>query len=279
MPIFLSALSALLYGVADFSGGFASRREKVLPVMAISQTAGLAVALICLPFIGFTAPPPGALAFGALAGLAGAFGLFMLYRGLGRTVVAIVSPTSALLSAIIPLIAGAALGERPSAIALAGAALCLPAVFLLSRERGAAADPKLARQALLHGLGAGLGFGLFFVLLSRSGGGNGLWPLISARAASILVFACFALGRREGLKIGKGNIGFTLAAGILDMGANIAFLMASRLGLLMLASAVTSLYPAPTVLLARIFMGQKFGPGRLAGLVLAVAGTALIAMG
>jgi drug/metabolite transporter (DMT)-like permease len=70
-----------------------------------------------------------------------------------------------------------------------------------------------------------------------------------------------------------------LAAGILDMGANIAFLMASRMGLLMLASAITSLYPAPTVLLARMFMGQKLGPGRLAGLALAVAGTALIAMG
>jgi drug/metabolite transporter (DMT)-like permease len=278
MSVLLSALSALLYGVADFSGGFASRKEKVLPVMAISQIAGLAFALVILPLIGFGAPSLRSLGYGAVAGLGGAFGLFMLYRGLGRTVVAVVSPTSALLSALIPLGFGAAFGERPSLLALAGAALCLPAIFLLSRERACAADPKLTRSALLHGMGAGLGFGLFFVLLSRAGGTD-LWPLIGARSASILVFVCFALGRREGLKIGKGNIGFTLAAGILDMGANIAFLMASRLGLLMLASAVTSLYPAPTVLLARIFMGQKFGPGRLAGLVLAVAGTALIAMG
>lgn len=278
MSVILSALSALLYGVADFSGGLASRREKVLSVMAISQMAGLAFALLCLPILGFSAPSPRALLYGALAGLGGAFGLFMLYRGLGRTVVAIVSPTSALLSALIPLGFGALFGERPSALALSGAALCLPAIFLLSRERGKASDPAMARSALLHGIGAGAGFGLFFVLLSRSGGEGDIWPLVASRFASIGLFLSAALARREALRISKGSLAFVLAAGVLDMGANMAFLMASRLGLLMLASAITSLYPAPTVLLARVFMKQRLGPGRLAGLALAIAGTALIAM-
>jgi drug/metabolite transporter (DMT)-like permease len=281
MSIFLSALSALLYGCGDFAGGFASRKERLLPVMIVSQTAGLAFALAIMPALGLSLPGPSVLSIGALGGLGGAFGLFMLYRGLSKTPVAVVSPTSALMSAIIPLAFGLIFGERPSPLAVAGAALCLPAIFFLSWEKrvagGLGAGGTL--PGLLHGLGAGIGFGFFFIMMSKAGEGNDLWPLIAARLCSIGMFLAVAAARREPIRVERKNIAIVAAAGVLDMGANIAFLLASRLGLLMLASAVTSLYPAPTVLLARMFMGQKLGPARLVGIALAIAGTALIASG
>jgi drug/metabolite transporter (DMT)-like permease len=281
MPALLSALSALLYGTGDFLGGFSSRRERLLPVMIVSQGAGLLIALAFLPVLGFAPPGIGVIAMGALSGLAGALGLALLYHGLGHSLVAIVSPTSALVAALLPLAFGAVTGERPSALSLAGAAICLPAILFLSLggAKGENAGSRPRVRALLLGAGAGAGFGLFFILLAESGDSGGIWPLIAARVSSIGVFLGIAALRRENLRIGKGSLAFTLSAGILDMGANVAFLAASRMGLLMLASAVTSLYPAPTVVLARIFMGQRLGPARVAGLVLAISGCALIAMG
>ncbi len=284
MSFLLSALSAILYGCGDFLGGFASRKERILPVMVVSQAAGLALMIACLPFAERAWPGLRELAFGALSGLGGALGLFMLYRGLSLGEAAVVSPVSAVVAALLPIAYGAARGERPSLIALAGAALCVPAILLLTRQ-GPARDGRrvhATRRSLLHGLGAGAGFGLFFILVSLAGKGAGersLWPLVAARAASIAVFLAVAAARRERLSVSRGSLASVLGAGVMDMGANVLFLLASRLGLLMLASAVTSLYPAPTVVLARVFSKERMGPLRVAGIVLAIGGCALIAIG
>jgi drug/metabolite transporter (DMT)-like permease len=281
MSIALAILSALFYGCGDFMGGYATKREPVISVVAISQAAGLVLALIFLPFLGVPWPGLRPILFGMVGGAAGALGLFALYRGLGKTVVAIVSPTSALLSALIPLGFGAVMGERPSVLALAGVLVCAPAIFFLSREvRG---DKEGARlSALLHGLVAGVGFGVFFIFLSQAGKDSGLWPLVGARFSSISLILLAALVTRQGIRLRKGDprgVLLVVVAGIFDMGANIAFLVSSRMGLLMLVAAITALYPAPTVVLARAFLKQRLGWARTLGLCLAVAGAALIGMG
>ncbi|OFX18831.1 MAG: hypothetical protein A2V77_23185 [Anaeromyxobacter sp. RBG_16_69_14] len=62
------------------------------------------------------------------------------------------------------------------------------------------------------------------------------------------------------------------------MAANVLFLLATREGLLSLAVIVASLYPAPTVLLARVFFREHIPPVRALGLALAVAGIALVGL-
>jgi drug/metabolite transporter (DMT)-like permease len=277
MQVILSTLSAILYGTADFSGGFASRENATLSVVAVSQTIGLLVALIALPFIGGAVPSPTALFWGALGGASGAVGLFMLYRGIARSVVAIVSPASALVGALVPMLFGIVMGERPSTLAVVGAALCLPAILLLAIEKGGMGTH--VRAALLYGVVAGLGFGGFFVALSRTPPGSGLWPLIAARAASISLFIVVLTIRRDRISIAKPGRILVAVSGACDMGANILFLFASRIGLLFIASSITSLYPGPTVILARVFMHQRLGAFRLAGLILALAGMVLISVG
>ncbi|BDG08426.1 DMT family transporter [Anaeromyxobacter paludicola] len=278
LSVLLAGLSALCYGAADFSGGFASRRSPLVPVLVTSQLAGAVLALAFVLASGEAVPAGRDLAWGATAGVAGAAGLALLYRGIARGLVAIVSPTAALVGAAIPVAFGILSGERPSPAALAGAAVCLPAVLLLSWERGGAADRRALRSALGHALLSGAFIGLFFIALARSAPGSGLWPLLAARGASIAILVAAALVSRQRLAVARAAALPTLVAGLADMAANVLFLLATRAGLLSLAVIVASLYPAPTVLLARLFFRERIPPARAIGLALAVAGIALIGL-
>ena len=278
MTAILSLLSALLYGSADFSGGHATRRNSVFSVMLFSQAAGAIVALIVAPIVGRDAPRAVDFAWGFLAGFTGSVGLAALYRGLALHRAAIVSPVSALVGALVPAAFGAILGERPSRLALVGAVICLPAIFLLSYEKGGSGDRSELRASFLYGLVAGLGFGSFFIAISRTGPGSGLWPLIAARAASLAATAAFVVAGGKRVSVARKDRPAALFAGVADMGANVCFLLASRSGLLILVTLTSSLFPAPTVLLARIFHGQRISGPRAAGIALALAGVALIGL-
>jgi drug/metabolite transporter (DMT)-like permease len=277
MSLIFAGLSALLYGIADFSGGFSSHKNSTFSVVIVSQAAGIFLALAALALSASGLPTLPDILWGMLGGLCGALGLFTLYRGIATSIVAVVSPASALVSAVIPLAFGLLIGERPSALALAGAALCLPAVLLLS-SGGDSSDGKSVKSALAQGAIAGAGFGFFFVAVSRSSPSSGLWPLVAARGTSVLIALSLVLIRREKIRIAKGSLPVTLLAGLADMGANIAFLLASRSGLLALASIVSSLYPAPTVILGRLVFKERIPPTRLAGFGLALVGVVLISL-
>jgi drug/metabolite transporter (DMT)-like permease len=278
MSVLLAALSALCYGAADFSGGLAARRSPLVPVLVASQAAGALLALPLVLATGGASPPGGDLAWGAAAGVAGAVGLALLYRGIARGLVAIVSPTAALVGAAIPVAFGILSGERPGPAALAGAAICLPAILLLTWERGGVADRRALRSALASALLAGAFIGLFFIALARSSPGSGLWPVLAARGASIALLVVAALVARQRLVVSAAGALPTLIAGVADMAANVLFLLATREGLVSLAVVVASLYPAPTVLLARVFFRERIPPVRALGLALAVAGIALIGL-
>jgi len=279
MALLLAGFSALLYGIADFSGGFAAQRSRLLPVLVLSQLLGTVVALAALGFLGQSQPSAKDLLWGFLAGLTGSMGLFMLYGGIANSIVAIVSPTSAVVGAIIPVLFGLFLGDRPSTTAIVGSLFCLPAILLLTWEQGSEGPRQLpVKRALGYGILAGLGFGIFFTTLSRAGSGSGVWPLVAARVASISAFVVVMLATREPFRVARGGIAPALVAGAADMGANILFLLASQSGMLSLVAIVTSLFPAPTVLLARLFLHQRIPPVRMAGLALALAGVALISL-
>ncbi len=277
MAFLLAGLSALFYGIADFAGGCAARRSRLLPVLLLSQLLGITVAGLALAAMWPGPPRLQDLLWGLLAGLVGSMGLFMLYGGIARSIVAIVSPTSAVVGAILPVLLGVLLGERPSVTALAGCALCLPAVLLLTREAGGGEHGgRSVRTALVYGVLAGLGFGVFFAAISRASPGAGLWPLVAARVGSIAASVIALALARQPLRTEAGDLAPTLIAGAADMGANILFLLAAQSGMLSLVVIIVSLSPAPTVILARLFLGQRITPVRWAGLALALTGVGLI---
>jgi drug/metabolite transporter (DMT)-like permease len=279
MAIFLAGLSALLYGGADFYGGLATRSSPVTSVLPLSQLVGLVLALAATALLG-TAPPRVAdLAWGAAAGVCGAVGLAALYTAIATTVVAVASPIAAVVGAVIPVALGVVAGERPSALAWAGIAGALPAIVLLTAGSGRGAPASASRRAALLGAGAGVGFGLFFFAVSRTAHDSGLWPLVAARVSTIALVGLAAVATGRSLRPARESLGAVFASGALDMGANIAFLFASRTGMLSVAAAVAALYPGPTVLLAWIVLRERLTPLRIAGLVLALVGVALISAG
>ncbi|MDQ4144858.1 MAG: DMT family transporter [Actinomycetota bacterium] len=286
MAVILGLLASITYGSADFLGGLFTRRAGVLTVVLVSQLMGTLLLLAALPFFLDERFSSSGVAWGAASGVAGAAGVTMLFRGLARGRMSIVAPITGTVAAGIPVIVGLVSGERPAPIALLGVGLALAAVALVSASEHAssdkdAGDEEVAPRAsgIPEALGAGTSFGLFFVLLDQAGDASGLWPLVGARASSLTVIAVAALVTRAALKPPPGTLGGISLAGFLDVAANLFYLLATRQGLLALVAVLTSMYPATTVLLARVMLKEKLSSTQLVGLGLAFAGVIAIAGG
>jgi drug/metabolite transporter (DMT)-like permease len=284
MGILLGLLSAATYGAADFLGGLATRRAGVFPVIVVSQMFSTPILLALLPFFLGDGPSTQALGWGAASGFAGAAGIGFFYKGLSIGRMSVVAPVTAVLSATIPVAYGLVDGERPGVLSLGGVALALVAVALVSASPENVVDGETVRttgsEGLWHALASGIGFGFFFIMLSRAGGTEaGLWPLIGARVASVVSMLSGALLLRRSLRPGPGNVRLIAGAGILDVGANVFYLLSTRYGLLSIVAVVTSMYPASTVVLARVVLNEKLYRLQLIGLFTAVAGMVLIATG
>ena len=192
----------------------------------------------------------------------------------------VVSPLTALLVAGLPLATGIALGERPGPLALVGAGLAVVAVVRVSREERAAVDhtPAVRFTARVGWLtvGSGATFGGYFILLDQVPAGSGLWPLAMSRmAATAVVVAAAGVTRRRPAAGVPARL--AMAAAMLDVIGNVAFVFALQAGLLSLVSVVAALYPAWTVLLARLVLGERTGRTQQVGLALAAVAVGLIA--
>ncbi|MEV5897878.1 DMT family transporter [Nonomuraea fuscirosea] len=275
MTVILATACAIVYGTADFFGGLATRRAQVLSVVTLSQLAGLALIIGLLPLLPGAYSDP-ALAWGLAAGLSGAAGLVLFYRALATGVMSMVAPTTAVTSAALPVVFGLAAGERPRTWALVGVALALGSVLLVSQDKSGGGRGSLA--SVLVALAAGAGFGGFFILLSMAPHESGLWPLVGARLSSVTAVALLALLTRRALRPGPGSLHIIVAAGVLDMAANVLYLLAQQDGLLSLVAVLVSLYPASTLLLANRVLGERLRPVQLGGVLCALASVALIAV-
>lgn len=276
MTVGLALLAALTYGAADFLGGIASRRSPASVVVVFSQLSGAAVFLVSIAFVPSRFHQAD-LAWGALAGVGGAVGIAALYAALAVGRMGVISPLTGVIGASVPVAVGLALGERPSLFELSGIALAFVAVVLVS------ADPQTLRLSfeepgLLLAVVSGLGMGLSLVALSRSTPDSGLAVLAPSRAVSVVLLLLWVRGRHEPLRVPRGALAVILGGGALDMLANVLYVVATRSGLLAVVAVVTSLYPASTVFLARIFLRERLAALQWAGVACAVAGVVLIAL-
>ena len=269
----------MVYGAADFLGGLATRRSSAYAVVVWSQAVGLVVLAAAVAVLQQSPPGAADLGWGALGGIGGGAGVVLLYRGLSIGRMSVVAPTAAVFAAALPVIAGVVLGERPHPAAFVGVVVALLAIVLVSSGPAGPVEAVAqgrARPGLLEAVGAGIGFALFFVCLAQTASDAGLWPLLTARV-SIVVAVLAGVATRSSLRPAPGTFARVAVVGVLDMVANLLYLLASRQGLLSLVAVLVSLYPASTVVLARFVLQERLTGRQLTGLAAAAAGVALIA--
>jgi drug/metabolite transporter (DMT)-like permease len=276
MGIVLGLVAALLYGGSDFGGGLLSRRLGSLPVTIIGSAGAV---LLVWPAL-LLGPGPGpsvrAIAWGLAAGLGGGTGTLVLYRGLARGQMSVVGPVSAVGAAVLPVLVGVALGERPGPVTIAGVVVALPAIALVATS-GTAARGML-RTAVTDGLVAGVAFGILFVGLAQAGRGSGLWPVASEQTSTLLVVLAVAVRSRAQLRVGIRATGLPLLAGAAGMAATLAYFFATHYSMLATVAVIVSLYPGVTVLLARLILHERFSSAQRAGLGLCTLAIAAIAL-
>jgi len=291
LAIVLALVSAFAYGVSDYAAGLASRDFSVIQVTLVSAAASTLVVAAVLPFA--AAHPPGAapLAWGALAGLGEEVGALALYYGFRHAAFSVAGPLSAVGAAGFAVLAGLLFGERPSTLALTGIILALPAIVGVSAsaaaDQGAAAEqgaaeggqPRGRLTGVVAGLIAGACFSLLFIGLNRAGSHSGLWPVAAAAAAELAVALVVAAATRNIRRPAAQQGWLAVFTGVTGAGGVVAYFFAAHDGFLAVTAVLTSLYPAVTIVLARVMLGEKLTALRLAGLGLAAACVALIAAG
>lgn len=294
----LGLIGAIVYGGADFLGGLASRRLGAVRVTALSAVSGLALIAAALPLIGGTFSAE-AVRLGILSGVTGAIALSLLYGCLAIGPMSILSPLTAVVSALVPLTVGLVGGERLSLVGWIAIGIALVAVVLVGfvPEKGAA-QPRLLGLAMA--VGAGAMIGLFLVIIDRTPDDSGLVPLLLNRAtsAAIMVTAAAVLVVVTRLRVPRspdaaaaGGHGpavlpawaeravlLAIACGAVDAVANVLLLLALRAGELTVVSVLTALYPAGTVILAAVLLRERVAPVQVVGLVLAFVAAGMLAL-
>jgi drug/metabolite transporter (DMT)-like permease len=279
VAVVLALVAAASWGTSDFLGGLAGRRRTdEVTVSFGAQVVGLlGFALLAL------AVPSDGLARGdlALAADGGAIGVTLLYRGLTRGTMGVVAPVTGAGSAAIPVAWGGVTGEVPGALGWLGIAAAITAIVLVSRQPApaVATDGVPATAGLWEAVGAGVGFGAVFVLLDALSPTSGLLPLVPMKLVAAVVLGVVVLARRVPPLPGAGARLPVLGVGVLDNAANLAYLLATRSGLLAAVAVIASLYPVVTVLLARRVLHEHLTPTQFAGLALALGGVVLLAVG
>lgn len=284
MSALLALISAGLYGAADFLGGLATRRSPALVVVAVAQTTGLVLLLLLAAAVRPAAPSGLDVLWASAAGLAGGVGVALLYKGLALGTMGVVAPVTAICAVVIPVGAGMIAGERPSTLAATGIVIALLAIALVSQQPDEQKTHRASSRSVLPpgvpvALASGVAIGLFFLFLAKTGGEGALWPLVASRATSAVLFSAVVLATHGVIALPRRQWLLSLGAGVLDVGANASYLLASREGPLSTAVTLASLYPASTIVLAAIVLRERFSMVQTAGIVAALLAVALIVSG
>jgi uncharacterized membrane protein len=300
LAILLALASAVGYGGSDYAAGLASREASVIQVTIAAEAVSVVLVLLIVPWVSPQAPPVASIAWSAAGGLGGVTGAMALYLGFRHAAFSVAGPVSAVSSAGFSVLAGLLFGEHPSGLSLAGIALALPAIVAVSVSPPGRPDEALGSPApatppgpaavpvdrsgrhaagVMWGLLAGAGFAVLFIGLNRAGSSRDMWPVAISQVAALAAVSLLGAARRQ-LRVPTPRVGWLAAStGVAGAAGSICFFIATHAGLLAVTAVITSLYPASTILLARVFLGERLTLVRMAGLFLAAASVALIAVG
>jgi drug/metabolite transporter (DMT)-like permease len=278
-PVAYSIAAVFLWGASDFSGGYGARRANAFVFTAFSHFC--AFSLMLLISMGQHAPLPSraSILWSVAAGLLGGIALALFYRALASGQMGLAAPIAALIGAAIPTLIDIALEGAPSRWSIAGFVLAVLAIWLITRpepqgNNDETGHPKGVAMAAL----AGVGFAAFYVCMHQTTG-SPIFVAAIGRIASFVATAVVVIATGAPLALELPSILIAMFAGFLDISGSALYIYASQRGRLDEAVVITSLYPAVTVLLARIILKEHFSRWKFVGLLAALAAVPLIAAG
>jgi drug/metabolite transporter (DMT)-like permease len=299
-PAACSLAAVFIWGTSDFTGGYASRRANAFVFTAAAHACALLLMVPLALAQHASFPSRAGILWALLAGGIGGFSLAVFYRALAEGKMGLTAPIAALLGAAIPTLADIAIEGAPHAWTFAGFALAIVAIWLITRaepvrsptqdsaqqfakenndqiddEEKPGAVPKGVAVAAL----SGVGFAAFYLCIRQAGAGSPLWIAAISRAASFIVTAVAVIATKAPLRLDLPRAAMAAVAGSFDITGSALFIYASQHGRLDEAVVISSLYPAVTVILARLILKEHFSRWRFIGLLAALAAVPMIAGG
>ncbi|MGA2004397.1 MAG: DMT family transporter [Terriglobales bacterium] len=287
LPAAFGLTAVGVWGTSDFLGGLGSRRASAFLFTSIVHGSGFALAAALALAIRSPLPKGTSIFWALIAGAVGGSALALFYRALAGGKMGLIAPIAAVLSAGIPTIVTAFSEGLPGTRQILGFVLAVIGVWLISRAEStqdskdgtSPGNDKNGRRP--QGLGtavlAGIAFAGFYLCIHRAGNGSALWLAVYSRFASLLVTLAFVSFTRQFRAVPRPILAIAVVAGILDITGSVAFIRASQIGRLDVAVVLSSLYPAVTVVLARIFLHEHFSRARTLGMLAALAAVPMIA--
>jgi drug/metabolite transporter (DMT)-like permease len=269
-----TALAATFaWGMSDFVGGYASRKANAYLLTTITHMSGTALMLVLALLFHPSFPTQQNLRWAVAAGLFGGVALAVFYRALSQGNMGLTAPVSAVLGAGIPTVFGFFTQGFPGVVPIAGFLLAGIGIWLISRSEGAVGHPKGIATAVF----AGIGFAGYFLCIHQAGNASVFWLAGMSRFVSLLTTGSIVLATRQFSPMNWTGVRWGLGAGVLDITGSAMFIFASQRGRLDAAVVISSLYPAITVLLARLFLKEHFSRWRVVGMIAALLAVPMIA--
>lgn len=273
VPTAFGLAAVFAWGTSDFLGGFGSRRANAYLLTAVSHLGGLALASVLALGTQAAFPPMQSVRWALLAGACGGLALALFYRALSSGKMGLTAAVAAVVGAAIPSAVGIATDGWPGTWALAGFALAGIGIWLIARPEQAGLTASGFATAVL----CGVGFAGFYLFIRRAGDASAFWGAACSRFAALMVVSGIVAAGRQFYPMDAARVGIGLAAGMLDVTGTVCFIRATQTGKLDSAVMLTSLYPAITVILARIFLREHFTRWKLVGMAAALGAVPLIA--
>jgi uncharacterized membrane protein len=269
-----SLAAVLAWGTSDFLGGYATRRADAFLFTTIVNIGGLVLVGTLASTIHPQFPSGRSLAWVLAGGIAGGASLAVFYRALSSGRMGLTAPVAAVLSAAIPAFFSMFTEGLPGRIPLSGFFLAAIGLWLITR-----AEDGNTPEGIGLALIAGTGFAGFYLCVRQAGGSSALWIASFTRIGGLLITATIVLLRGKFSEITAAGVRWAILTGCVDSIGTMLFVRASQTGRLDEAVVISSLYPAVTVLLARVFLKEHFTRWRFIGLLTALAAVPMIAAG
>ena len=271
-PSIFSLAAVWSWGTSDFLGGYAARRANAFLLTAIAHASGLVLMLAAALATHSVFPSKSAIVWALIAGFSGGGALAIFYRALSKGRMGLTAPVAAVLGAAIPTAFGMFREGLPQTGQIVGFALAAVGIWLISRTEDDSSSEGIGMAAI-----AGIGFAGFYLAIKQAGDGSAFWLAAAAKLSSLILTGAIVLIGRNLREIDNQGVGLGVLAGCLDVIGSALFIRASQMGRLDAAVVLSSLYPAVTVLLARILLKEHFTRWKALGMVAALLAVPMIA--